>query len=141
MPGFPVHHKATALERCSFIISLLLVTGLNHAWQEFLEIHKLTDLKDSPVYKGKPLAQRCESSNRSLRSVLGNKAKEMMTSPRDGETFGGSEGKESLCKVGGECLICWSGRSRGEGTGNPMQYSCLENPTDRGAWWATVYGI
>ena len=34
-----------------------------------------------------------------------------------------------------------SGRSPGEGNGNPLQYSCLENPTDRGAWWTTVYGV
>jgi len=33
------------------------------------------------------------------------------------------------------------GRSRGEGNGNPLQYSCLENPMDRGAWWATVHGV
>ena len=33
-----------------------------------------------------------------------------------------------------------SGRSPGEGNGNPLQYSCLENPMDRGAWWATVHG-
>ena len=33
-----------------------------------------------------------------------------------------------------------SGRSPGEGNGNPLQYSCLENPTDRGAWWVTVHG-
>ena len=34
-----------------------------------------------------------------------------------------------------------SGRSPGEGNGNPLQYSCLENPMDRGAWWATVHGV
>ena len=34
-----------------------------------------------------------------------------------------------------------SGRSAGEGNGNPLQYSCLENPMDRGAWWATVHGV
>ena len=33
------------------------------------------------------------------------------------------------------------GRSPGEGTGNPLQYSCLENPMDRGAWWAIVHGV
>ena len=33
------------------------------------------------------------------------------------------------------------GRSPGEGNGNPLQYSCLENPVDRGAWWATVYRV
>ena len=34
-----------------------------------------------------------------------------------------------------------SGRSPGEGNGDPLQYSCLENPMDRGAWWATVHGV
>ena len=38
-------------------------------------------------------------------------------------------------------LIPGSGRSSGEGKGNPLQYSCLENPVDRGAWWATVHGV
>ena len=33
------------------------------------------------------------------------------------------------------------GRSSGEGHGNPLQYSCLENPTDRGVWWATIHGV
>ena len=33
------------------------------------------------------------------------------------------------------------GRSLGEGNGNPLQYSCLENPTDKGAWWTTVHGV
>ena len=34
-----------------------------------------------------------------------------------------------------------SGRTSGEGNGNPLQYSCLENPMDRGAWWTTVHGV
>ena len=38
-------------------------------------------------------------------------------------------------------LIPGSERSPGEGNGNPLQYSCLENPMDRGAWWATVHGV
>ena len=38
-------------------------------------------------------------------------------------------------------LIPGSGRSPGERHGNPLQYSCLENPRDRGAWWAAVYGV
>ena len=38
-------------------------------------------------------------------------------------------------------LIPWSGRSPGVGNGNPLQYSYLENPMDRGAWWATVHGV
>ena len=37
--------------------------------------------------------------------------------------------------------VLGSGRSHGEGNGNPLQYSCLENPMDREAWWATVYAV
>ena len=54
---------------------------------------------------------------------------------------GGSDGKESICNVGDPGLIPGSGRSPGEGHGNPLQYSCLENPMDRGARWATVIGV
>ena len=46
-------------------------------------------------------------------------------------------GKESACNVGDQGFILGSGRSPGEGNGNPLQYLCLENPMDRGAWWAT----
>ena len=54
---------------------------------------------------------------------------------------GGSDGKESSCNVGDLGSIPGSGRSVGEGNGNSLQYSCLENPMDRGAWWATVHGV
>ena len=50
---------------------------------------------------------------------------------------GGSDGKASACNVGDPGLIPGLGRSSGEGNGNPLQYSCLENPMDRGAWQAT----
>ena len=43
--------------------------------------------------------------------------------------------------AGDTSLIPVSGRSPGEGDDNPLQYSCLENPTDGGAWWATVHGV
>ena len=49
---------------------------------------------------------------------------------------GGSEVKASACNAGDLGLIPGLGRSPGEGNGNPLQYSCLENPMDRGAWWA-----
>ena len=51
---------------------------------------------------------------------------------------GGSEVKASACNVGDLGSIPGSGRSPGEGNGNPLQYSCPENPMDGGAWWATV---
>ena len=51
---------------------------------------------------------------------------------------GGSDGKASACNAEGTSLISGLGRSPGEGNGNPLQDSCLENLMDRGAWWATV---
>ena len=48
--------------------------------------------------------------------------------------LGGSVGKESACKSGDPGSIHGSGRSPGEGNGNPLQYCCLKNPIDRGAW-------
>ena len=50
-------------------------------------------------------------------------------------------GKESACQYRRWGLIAGSGRSPGEGNGDPRQYSCLENPTDRGAWQGTVHGV
>ena len=52
-----------------------------------------------------------------------------------------SVGKESACNAGDLGSVPAFGRSPGEGNGNPLQYSCLENPMDRGAWRATVYGV
>ena len=49
--------------------------------------------------------------------------------------------KESACNSGDVGLIPGSERSPGEGNGNPLQYSCLENPMDRGAGWGTVHGV
>ena len=54
---------------------------------------------------------------------------------------GGSDGKESACHAGDLGLIPGLGRSPGEGNGNPLQCSCLENSMNRGAWWATVHGV
>ena len=59
---------------------------------------------------------------------------------------GGSDGKNKTqqkkpaCSVGDLGCILGLGRCPGEGNGNPLQYSCLENSMDRGAWWATVHG-
>ena len=56
----------------------------------------------------------------------------------------GLAGKESACNAGDtedEGFIPGLGRSPGGGNDNPLQYSCLKNPMDRGAWWATVHGV
>ena len=52
-----------------------------------------------------------------------------------------SAGKESACNAADSGSIPGSGRSPGEGNGNPLQYSCLENPMDRGAWQVIVHGV
>ena len=54
---------------------------------------------------------------------------------------GSSAGKEPTCNAGDPGWIPGSGRSPGEWIVYPLQYSCLENPVDRGAWWATVHGV
>ena len=54
---------------------------------------------------------------------------------------GGSDVKESTCNAGDPASIPRSGISPGEGNGYPLQYSCLKNSMDRGAWWATVQGV
>ena len=54
---------------------------------------------------------------------------------------GGSHSKESACNMGDPGSIPGSGRSPGEGNSYPLQYSCLENVMDRGAWQVTVHGV
>ena len=54
---------------------------------------------------------------------------------------GGSDGKESAYNVRDLGSIPRLGRSPGEGNGNPLQYSCLENSMDRGSWQATIHGV
>ena len=64
----------------------------------------------------------------------------MWTSSKGLGFTGGSDGKESACSVGDPASISGSGRSPGEVNGYPLQYSCLKNSMDRGAWWVTVHG-
>ena len=54
---------------------------------------------------------------------------------------GSSDSRASAYSAGDLGSIPGSGRSPGEGNGNPLHYSCLENPMDRGAWWATIHGV
>ena len=58
-----------------------------------------------------------------------------------GDSPGGSVGKESTCDAEDAGLIYGMERSPGIGNSNPLQYSCLGNPMDRGPWWATVLGV
>ena len=88
------------------------------------------------VFSG-DLALTCRILKNELR-----KAERIMVVSRDWEVFpGGSVSKESVCNVGDPGSIPGSRRSPGEGNGDTLQDSCLENPMDRGAWRATVHGV
>ena len=67
----------------------------------------------------------------------------MIKAPANNKKYfpGGSEVKASACNEGDLGSIPGSGVSPGEGNGNPLLCSCLENPMDGGAWWATVHGL
>ena len=67
-------------------------------------------------------------------------AREFFQKPQRGFP-GASAGKESACSAGDPGSISGLGRSPGEGNGNPLQYSCLENRMDRGAWSDTIHGV
>ena len=84
-------------------------------------------------FKPCPLACRILIPNQGLN--LGNEA------PGNEGFPGSSVGEESVWNVGDPDSIPGSGRCPGEGNGNPLQYSCLENPMDRGTWQATVHGV
>ena len=79
-------------------------------------------------------SKKQESSRKTSISAL-------LTMPKPLEFPGSSEDKASTCHAGDQGSIPGLGRSPGEGNGNPLQYSCLENPMDRGAWPATVHGV
>ena len=57
------------------------------------------------------------------------------------KTPGGSSGKESIYNTGGPDSVLGLGRSPGEGNSNPLQYSCLRNSMDKGAWWTIVHWV
>ena len=104
---------------------------------------------ESRIDPGYPFIQKCggccgDGEGRSqgrkseLLSILGEVG---MLSANPGGFPSGSDGKESACNAGDMDSIPVLGKYPGEGHGNPLQCSCLENPVDRGDWWATVHGV
>ena len=55
--------------------------------------------------------------------------------------LGGSDGEQSACNAGNSGLIPGSAKSLGGGIGNPLQFSCMGNPMDRGAWWTIAHEV
>ena len=95
--------------------------GINKQWHVYSSIWVITDWWEESL----------EAQREWLR----------ITYSHSGGFPGGSDSKESTCNAGDPGSIPASRRSLGEGNSNPLQYSCLENPTDRGAWQATVHGV
>ena len=93
--------------------------------------------------RGAGMAPTCWESNNGLaRGQEPNPALSKLNTVAVNPGFpGGSDGKESACSAGDPGSIPGLGRSPGEGNGNPLQYPCLENPMDGGAWQAAVHGV
>ena len=87
----------------------------------------------------------CSPPGSSARGILQARILEWVTMPSSRNIFmvvyDSFVGKESVCNAGDPGSIPGSRRSPGEVNGNPLQYSCLENPTDRGAWQVTVHEV
>ena len=73
--------------------------------------------------------------------LWGHTESDMTEATQQQQESGGSDGKGSACNAGDLGLIAGLGRSPGGGHSNPLHCSCLENPMDKGAWWATVHGV
>ena len=76
-----------------------------------------------------------------MRDKISSKGLSVNTQGRFPGIYLGIDGKESACSVGDWGSIPGSGRSFGVGSGNSLQYSCLENSMDRGTWWDTVHEV
>ena len=116
--------------RCSGCLLTQLVGPLEH-----LQVGGVA-LNLGPV-PGRPMASTCWEGHGGCRGEDGFKA-------RPGPSWGfprDLDSKEPTCNTGGPGLIPGLGKSPGEGNGDPFQYSCLESPVDRGAWWATVHEV
>jgi len=122
-----------------------IVHGVTKSWTWLSYWH----LKNWALYKTKPNKWKVLYSSfqwRPLKARLKEPEKPIKRLPetkiKDYRFFpGGSDGKVSACNAGDPVSIPGSGRSPGGGNGNPLQYSCLENSMDGGAWWATVHGV
>ena len=89
-----------------------------------------------PVVEGMTI--KCLGENLSLYRINSNSSCHLWST----YSFpGGSDGKESACSAGDLGSIPRLERYPGEGNGNPLQYSCLQNSMDRGAWWSAVHGV
>ena len=130
-----VHFKLVVLMLCGFNLSLkqkpLMIWHANLKTKS-TECSILTSIISDDVYSS--LNWNNFSKYHKKLSSQGNPFYECVCSCS-------SAGKGSALSAGNPGLIPGLGRSPGEGNGNPLQYPCLENLMDRGAWWASVHGV
>ena len=114
-PGLPVHHQLPEFTQT--------------------RVHRVSDAIQ-PSHPPSPPSPLAPNPSQHLSFPMGRLfTLHLIEFPRGPWGFpGGSEGKASACNAGDLGSILGSGRSPGEGNGNPLQYSCLENPMDREAW-------
>ena len=134
----PVFFVFSLLYRCiAFLLISCINPSSNHSFEllipEFFLVYGLVHVKNNKLHF-------C-LVNLSFANLICRASTNRPKMGRGNTIFflGGSDGKESACNVGELGSICGSGRSPGEGNGYPLQYSCLGNLTDRGAWRATVH--
>ena len=110
-------------------------------WFCFASFHCSGSQPWGPLH-GESMSLPGESSNLAAVLRISRHIKSRLTSNvLLGDFPGGSDGEESTCNAGDLGSISGSGRSPGKENRYPLQYSCLENSTDRGAWWATVHEV
>ena len=102
------------------IKDLTEVEEIKKSWEEYTEEWYKKGLDDPGNYDGMVIHLEPDILEWEIKKALGN--------------IGGSDGNASAYNAGDPGLIPGSGRSPGEGNGNPLQYSCLENPIAGGAW-------
>ena len=112
---------------------LALRPGIQFFSVTFFQMHPCSSFIEADFTKG--LRQR-EDPRRSY-----TVSKSLVSIKPSMDFPGGPDCKGSACNTGDLSSTPGSGRSPGEGNGNSLQYSCLENPMDRGAWWVTVHGV
>ena len=135
-------YRYLQLFRCLLSVFLDIYSGmglLDHIVVPFLVFLSFHTLYHSG---GSNLHSHQKSTTASISPPKQHLGQHMLTAASPWTGFpGGSDSKESTCNAGDLSLIPGWGRFPGEGNGNPLLYSYLEKPMDRGAWWITVHGF